>query len=1544
MLHSMLRAACGLLFGLLFAPTLLAQVTYTWTGNSSALWAEATNWTPVGVPVDGDSIVFPSGPSIRTVQNNLPAGRTFERIVFNGDAYTLNGNGVLVTTQFAGTGASIVVNLPVSVVAGRTVEFGTTAPFVFPMQINAAVGGSGTLDLGVSNKVRITANGTFSGTMVTTSSGRLMLDGAEFPSMAVNTVSVQGRGRIGAASAASFRPGSGFENLNFMSIGTGEIRTANLGFVSQGITLDIDGAVPGTSHDILRVTGSVALANVPMFLSGAPTYRPSVGQQIVLIDNDGVDAVTGTFQGRAEASTFVLNSATWRLSYVGGTGNDVTITCTESPLVWSGASSAQWSQPGNWVGGVAPVAGDSLVFPDGAANLSNTNNLAAGFSVRNIDIQANLYQLSGNAMAPTGSIVFSPSLGTASLATPLTVNAPTMVTVVGGTGFSTRLDLAGSLSGNGTIRVTDGLVRLNGTHSFSGALQANCSSTCGEVFLDNVTMASTTVSSSGGIHGKGRIGSLTISSGGLTVNTLGPGNLQSPFSYGTLTTNSLSISSAGVAIDLGGTSPGVLYSQIVANGSVFIGSLSRLNLRLDPSFRPTVGDVFRIIDNDGTDAIGGAFTGMAEGEIVFVEGAEFRVSYLGGTGNDMTLTCTQSRKIWTGAVNALWSNAGNWIGGIPVAGDTVAFPKRANNIPGVTNDLAPNLNLRSLWFGHNTHLLGQSLQLQSRLSSSTLAEVHVPLDFGNRNILVESPNGQMTIVGSLSGSANVTQTGQVVYRGSQAHSGTLVLGPPGGLFGITHLDNVAAASWDIANNGGWLTGRGRIGNLTSSGIHAVGTSGGNYGANGAGRLHADNVQWTGGTVHLGLDGVVAGVSHDQVRATGTVSISGTTLALYLATSHVPSTGQQYVVIDNDGTDAISGTFTGAANGATVVVSGYQFQVNYAGGSGNDLVLTALNGRAVSSIGITTDLNPVGTGQFATYSATVSGVGTTPTGTVVFREGENTLGSGSLFNGVATLSRNFATVGTYAITAEYSGDATFGGSVSSVLNQQVIPRYSLSYTAGTGGTLTGTTAQQVNQGGSATTVTAVPNIGYAFVQWSDGNTSASRTDTNIQANLSVSAQFAILQYAVTPNTPANGTVNPSGMQTVNHGSTAQFVLTPNPGHRIGSATGCNGSLSQATYTTGAITSACQVTFSFNRNPTATGDSLILDEDAIAASATLAGLDDDSLTFALASLPTKGTITAFNASTGIYTYVPQANAFGADSFTFTVADAVVTSMPATVSILINSINDAPTVTLSDDSLVHAAAANGLMFVPGFAQFSVGPANESAQQIEAVTIVSTTDPDGALVPGSLGMGTNGSLAYTLTGQGGLVTVQFRIRDNGGTASGGQNQSALRSFTIEVPFSADLQIAKSNLQDGVVAGTEVLYRIVATNAGPDAVTAARIRDVSPVGLGNMAFACNDQHSSVACPPSCTGNGLADCTVALAASQVLRIDVVALITGAVDSTVSNAATATVVDAGVVSLDAGNDTATDTDLVVVDLLFSNGFESNGQGLTVPAAIKAMESD
>src|SRR5439155_1406774 len=110
---------------------------------------------------------------------------------------------------------------------------------------------------------------------------------------------------------------------------------------------------------------------------------------------------------------------------------------------------------------------------------------------------------------------------------------------------------------------------------------------------------------------------------------------------------------------------------------------------------------------------------------------------------------------------------------------------------------------------------------------------------------------------------------------------------------------------------------------------------------------------------------------------------------------------------------------------------------------------------------------------------------------------------------------------------------------------------------------------------------------------------------------------------------------------------------------------------------------------NHAPLANNQSVTLSEDASAAVVlTGSDLDGDPLTFAIVTGPTNGVISGFNANTGALTYTPNPNFNGTDSFTFLANDGTSNSGPATVSLTITAVNDAPlannqSVTLSEDA---------------------------------------------------------------------------------------------------------------------------------------------------------------------------------------------------------------------------------------------------------------------
>ncbi len=113
------------------------------------------------------------------------------------------------------------------------------------------------------------------------------------------------------------------------------------------------------------------------------------------------------------------------------------------------------------------------------------------------------------------------------------------------------------------------------------------------------------------------------------------------------------------------------------------------------------------------------------------------------------------------------------------------------------------------------------------------------------------------------------------------------------------------------------------------------------------------------------------------------------------------------------------------------------------------------------------------------------------------------------------------------------------------------KITVTYNAAEGGTIDGVAVQEIEYGGSAATVTAVPNAGYKFVKWSDTDSdNPVRTDENITNNLTATAQFERIVFTVAYSTDGNGTVQGEAEQTVPYGDSAATVTAvPNAGYRF-----------------------------------------------------------------------------------------------------------------------------------------------------------------------------------------------------------------------------------------------------------------------------------------------------------------------------------------------------------------------------------------------------------
>ncbi|MDD3647154.1 MAG: InlB B-repeat-containing protein, partial [Candidatus Dojkabacteria bacterium] len=103
-----------------------------------------------------------------------------------------------------------------------------------------------------------------------------------------------------------------------------------------------------------------------------------------------------------------------------------------------------------------------------------------------------------------------------------------------------------------------------------------------------------------------------------------------------------------------------------------------------------------------------------------------------------------------------------------------------------------------------------------------------------------------------------------------------------------------------------------------------------------------------------------------------------------------------------------------------------------------------------------------------------------------------------------------------------------------------PTFTLTYSTGIGGSISGDTPQTVSLGESGSAVTAVADTGYNFVNWSDSSTANPRTDTNVSSNISVTANFEVATYSLEYTSDGNGTISGNSSQTVNHGSDGSEV--------------------------------------------------------------------------------------------------------------------------------------------------------------------------------------------------------------------------------------------------------------------------------------------------------------------------------------------------------------------------------------------------------------------
>lgn len=161
---------------------------------------------------------------------------------------------------------------------------------------------------------------TYLGT-TTVEEGRLLVTGSIATS--ATTVGEEGtlggNGTLGVVTVAgTFAPGVDEETAG--TIATGSLTLLASATIEQEI-----GGRSANTFDAIAVTGTLELDGASLDLSAIDGYVGAVGDAMVLIANDGADAVIGTFDGHAEGDLFEFAGQSFTISYVGGDGNDVVL-------------------------------------------------------------------------------------------------------------------------------------------------------------------------------------------------------------------------------------------------------------------------------------------------------------------------------------------------------------------------------------------------------------------------------------------------------------------------------------------------------------------------------------------------------------------------------------------------------------------------------------------------------------------------------------------------------------------------------------------------------------------------------------------------------------------------------------------------------------------------------------------------------------------------------------------------------------------------------------------------------------------------------------------------------------------------------------------------------------------------------------------------------------------------------------------------------------------------------------------------------------------
>jgi VCBS repeat-containing protein len=373
---------------------------------------------------------------------------------------------------------------------------------------------------------------------------------------------------------------------------------------------------------------------------------------------------------------------------------------------------------------------------------------------------------------------------------------------------------------------------------------------------------------------------------------------------------------------------------------------------------------------------------------------------------------------------------------------------------------------------------------------------------------------------------------------------------------------------------------------------------------------------------------------------------------------------------------------------------------------------------------------------------------------------------------------------------------------------------------------------------------------------NGQSQTTAEDTPLAIALSATdANGDPLSFAIVAN-PTHGTLGSIGTPSCSAGTcTALVTYTP--------AANYNGADSFTFKANDGVSDSNIATVSLtmtpvNDAPVSNAQSPATAEDTAAVIAlTATDLDSPSLTFAIGTAPTHGTLGSIGAPsctptgsgsscTASVTYTPAANYNGPDSFTFTTNDGSLTSAVATVSLTVTAVNDSPT---ANGQTVSTAKNTAL------------PITLSGSDIDsaALTFSIVTNPaNGTLgsigtpscTPSGSGSNCTASVTYTpTTNFTGSDSFTFRVND------GALNSTAA---TVTVSIGNTAPAANGQSQTTAEDAAKVIT-LSGTDANGDALTFA-IGTAPTHGtlgaIGTPSCAAGSCTASVTYTPAANYNG----------------------------------------------------------------------------------------